>query len=135
LNIQQKTIAENIIGKMKTSNNGLTSLAIIQTIVADPNLRVSIIESLASDFNLIEKIGHDFRLTAKGHDFISFAELDKERAEFKERENIEFRKSKVDLELAERVLKEFPRTKFFAWSGFIIGVLLLLKELYTMLYK
>ena len=46
-----------------------------------------------------------------------------------EKEELEIRKSKVDLELAERTLKEFPRTKWFARFGFFIGVILGLKEL------
>ena len=58
-----------------------------------------------------------------------YADLKAER----KREKLEVRKTEVDLDLAEKTLKEFPRTKFLAWSGFIIGVLLLLKELYIIL--
>jgi hypothetical protein len=47
----------------------------------------------------------------------------------KELKNLEFKKSKIDLKLAEKMLKEYPKTKWFARSGFIIGLLLGLKEL------
>lgn len=50
-----------------------------------------------------------------------------------EKENIEFEKLKIDLDLAKKMLKEFPRTKFLSWAGFIIAILLLLKELYIIL--
>ena len=51
------------------------------------------------------------------------------------RENFEFEKAKIDLELAKKMLKEFPKTKWFARIGFIIGILLLLKELYILIWK
>lgn len=57
--------------------------------------------------------------------------LEKQKAE--EKEIIEFEKSKVDLELAKKTLKEFPRTKWFARIGFVIAVVLALKELYMLL--
>lgn len=124
MNKDQKQIAEHIIDKMKGSKNGLTSLMQITMIVDDPNLRMSIIESLVSDFGLIEKLGHDFRLTSKGHEFVSFAELDRESAELKERENIDFEKTKIDLELAKETLKEFPKTKKRAKIAYISAIVL-----------
>ena len=39
-------------------------------------------------------------------------------------------KSEVDFELTKRTLEEFPKTKWFARLGFIIAVVLALKELY-----
>jgi hypothetical protein len=53
----------------------------------------------------------------------------------KEKERIEFEKSKIDLELAKRMLEEFPKTKWFARIGFIIGIVLMLKELYILIWK
>ncbi|AUC20626.1 hypothetical protein BTO15_00180 [Polaribacter sejongensis] len=52
-----------------------------------------------------------------------------------EREEREIRKSKVDLELAEKMLKEFPTTKVFSRIGAFIGIALLLKELYILIWK
>ena len=68
-----------------------------------------------------------------------FTKTEKEFNELKEketeRERIEFEKSKIDLELSKNMLKEFPKTKWFARIGFIIGLLLLLKELYVLIWK
>lgn len=47
-----------------------------------------------------------------------------------EKSEIEFEKSKVDLELAKRMLKEYPKTKWFARIGLFIAVVLAFKELY-----
>lgn len=44
-------------------------------------------------------------------------------------------KSDIDFELTKRTLKEFPKTKWFARLGFIISVVLLLKELYILVCK
>ena len=44
-------------------------------------------------------------------------------------------KTNTDLELAEKTLKEFPKTKWFARIGFFIAIVLALKELYILLKK
>lgn len=41
-------------------------------------------------------------------------------------------KSEVDFELAKRTLEEYPKTKWFARIGFIIAIILALKELYIL---
>lgn len=64
-----------------------------------------------------------------------FKKLYKDLKQKEKRDKLEFKKSKVDLKLSEETLKEFPRTKWFARIGFIIGILLLLKELYILIYK
>lgn len=51
-----------------------------------------------------------------------------------ERDKIELEKAKIDLELAKKTLDEFPKTKWFARIGFIIGIILLLKELYVLIW-
>ncbi len=48
------------------------------------------------------------------------------------KDELELKKSKVDLELAEKILNEYPKTKWFARIGFIIAILLALKELYKL---
>jgi hypothetical protein len=50
-----------------------------------------------------------------------------------EKERIEFEKSKIDLELSQKMLKEFPKTKWFARIGLFIAIVLALKELYILL--
>lgn len=53
----------------------------------------------------------------------------------KEKDDIELRKSKVDLELAEKMLEEYPKTKWFARVSFIIAIVLMLKELYILIWR
>lgn len=44
-------------------------------------------------------------------------------------------KTEVDFKLAKKTLEEFPKTKWFARIGFIIGIILLLKELYILIWE
>lgn len=44
-------------------------------------------------------------------------------------------KSDIDFELTKLTLEEFPKTKWFARFGFIIAVVLALKDLYILLFK
>lgn len=53
----------------------------------------------------------------------------------KKKENLEYEKTKIDLELSKKILEEFPKTKWFARIGFIIGIVLMLKELYILIWK
>ena len=45
------------------------------------------------------------------------------------KEVVDFEKSKVDLELAKKVLKEYPYTKWFARIGFAIAIILAVLEI------
>jgi shikimate kinase len=47
----------------------------------------------------------------------------------KEKQDFEVKKSKIDFKLANETLKELPKTKLFAIVGFIIAVVLALKEI------
>ena len=46
-----------------------------------------------------------------------------------EKQRLEFEKTKVDLELAKKMLKEYPKTKWFARIGFFLAVTLAIFEL------
>jgi hypothetical protein len=52
-----------------------------------------------------------------------------------EKEEIEFEKSRIDLELAKKMLKEYPKTKLISRFGFFIALVLALKELYIWLMQ
>lgn len=68
-----------------------------------------------------------------------FTKLEKDKAirlaREKEIEEIEFKKSKIDLELAEQMLEEYPKTKRFARIGAFIGIGLALLELIKWIMK
>ena len=46
--------------------------------------------------------------------------------EEKKRKDFEFKKTQIDFELAEKMLKEYPYTKWIARVGFFIGILSLI---------
>jgi predicted transcriptional regulator len=71
-----------------------------------------------------------YLITEKGEKFLKqiTEKLDYET----EKERIEFEKSKTDLILAKKMLKEFPKTKLIARISIFIAVLLALKELYIL---
>lgn len=48
-------------------------------------------------------------------------------------ENLELEKTKLDIDLAKKMIKEYPKTKWFARIGFIIAIALALKELYILI--
>lgn len=75
--------------------------------------------------------GHQFAVTPTGliESFLNSGGFTKIESDFKEKQDLESRKSKVDLELAEKMLEEYPKTKWFARIGFFIAVVLGLKEL------
>tara|TARA_R110000796_G_scaffold252637_1_gene389550 strand:- start:1963 stop:2427 length:465 start_codon:yes stop_codon:yes gene_type:complete len=82
---------------------------------------------------------HYFSITPKGIDLIlgdkSIAQLYEEEREQKRRRDLEVEKTEIDLEISKNVLKEYPYTKWFARIGFIIGVILLFKEFYALIYQ
>ena len=91
------------------------------------------IEFLESNSLITEDDNRDsiFSITDKGEKFL--AQIIEEQKYFDEKERIEFEKSKIDLELAQKMLKEFPKTKWFARIGLFIAIVLALKELYILL--
>ncbi|WP_100613101.1 hypothetical protein [Confluentibacter lentus] len=87
--------------------------------------------SFAEDAEFASSNSRTFNFQKQG----GFKALYKDLKEQRKRDKLDFKKTKTDLKLAKKTLNEFPRTKFLAWGGFIIGVLLLLKELYIAIYK
>ena len=61
-----------------------------------------------------------------------FKSLNEKLKEENYKTQLELRKTEVDLDLAEKTLREFPKTKLFARIGFFIGIVLALKELYLL---
>lgn len=84
----------------------------------------------------IQAHGHFIRSNNLTEVFLNqggFTRYEKEESERKriqeERDRIAFEKSKIDLELAKKMLKEYPKTKWFARIGFLIGTGLALLKL------
>ena len=72
-----------------------------------------------------------YLITQKGENYLKqiTEKLDYEA----EKERIEFEKSKTDLVLAQKMLKEFPKTKLFSRISLFIAIVLALKELYILI--
>ena len=97
---------------------------------------------LIKKHDFIHGIGLAYQPTGLISEFLNqggFTKVEKELSELKKfnlkKEKIEFEKSKIDLELAKKMLKEFPKTKWFARIGFIIAIVLMLKELYILIWR
>jgi len=95
--------------------------------------------------NSIDKIA-DIRIRPQGNIIITnkitelfvknggYEKLERETKKEKEtliyKESIEFEKAKIDLELAKKMLEEYPKTKWFARIAFVIAITLAAIELY-----
>ena len=55
--------------------------------------------------------------------------------EKRKRENFEYKKSKVDFKLANKMLEEFPKTKLFSRIGAFIGIGLAVLEIIEWIMK
>ena len=78
---------------------------------------------------LVERIDNGkFRLSNDGFTALDYG-YDNWIKQSSKDESVSREKNEVELELAKKTLKEFPKTKWFARIGFIISILLLLKEL------
>lgn len=57
-----------------------------------------------------------------------------EKEKIREKEAIELRKSMIDLELSEKMLQEYPKTKWFARIAFIIGLVLAILKILEFIF-
>ena len=99
----------------------------------DRTVFIQNIDFLERNSLIIEDDNRDsiYSITDKGEKFLK--DIIEEHKYIAEKERIEFEKSKIDLELAQKMLKEFPKTKQFAIIGLFIAIVLALKELYILL--
>ena len=87
--------------------------------------------SINGDFANIEELGEKIYESGGWIKYLT----EKEKTETQNTKNLKFKedldleKTQIDLELAKRMLKEYPKTKWFARIAFIIAVFLGLKEL------
>lgn len=98
------------------------------------------IEILLDNGLLIKMKDDEIKITGHGRKVLKENSIDehlalviKDRQRKKEKEELEYEKTTVDLKLAKETLKEFPRTKWFARISLIISIILLIKEIYVLL--
>ncbi|GEL11364.1 hypothetical protein SAMN05192550_2011 [Flavobacterium glycines] len=95
----------------------------------DRTLFIQNIDFLERNSLIVEDDNRDsiYSITDKGEAFLKqIIEEDKYLAE---KERIEFEKSKIDLDLAQKMLKEYPYTKWFARISIFIAVVLAILEI------
>jgi len=125
------------------SNNFFTADSLKTVILKDKNLDeieylLKQITTERSELLEVKKVsGYRFSVFPTGliESFLKKGGFAKIESDLKKKNDLELRKSKVDLELAEKMLEEFPKTKLLARLGFIIAIILMLKELYTLIWK
>lgn len=132
----QKIASQQIIKFIKNNNNCVTKDELLQKF---NNLEQRdffvIYNSLKDDFHLIRFDNNAFSLTKEGFSFLSFEEMEKDILLQKEKENIEYEKNKIDLELSKKILAEYPKTKWFARIAFFIALGLAMLELIKLFIK
>lgn len=86
------------------------------------------IEFLEKNSLIVEDDNRDsiYSITEKGEKYL--AQIIKEFEYNSEKERIEFEKSKIDLDLAQKMLKEYPYTKWFARISILIALVLAILE-------
>lgn len=94
----------------------------------DNSLR-PIIGYLKNDIKAVILYEDEVILTEIGHEILNRNGWTRYNEWLTEIKEIELIKIKTDLTLAEKTLKEFPRTNFLAWGGFCLGALLLILRL------
>jgi hypothetical protein len=97
---------------------------------------LALFKKLISESLIFSDQFNRIQLSTTGHEIITnggwlkYIENEKSKSDFlAEKEVVDFEKSKLDLELAKKVLKEYPYTKWFARIGFIIAIVLAVLEI------
>lgn len=87
------------------------------------------IDFLVRNSLIVEDDNRDsiYSITDKGEEFLK--QIIEEHKYIAEKERIEFEKSKIDLDLAQKMLKEYPYTKLFARISILIAVVLAILEI------
>ena len=80
-------------------------------------------------FNRIQLSTIGYEILTNGG-WLKYAENEKSKSDFlAKKEALDFEKSKIDLDLAQKMLKEYPYTKWFARISIFIAVVLAILEL------
>lgn len=129
---EHKALIEHIISEFKKSENTIIHRSELNDMFPNIDTRGVVLNIILKNLKLIDLVvgeNYNYTLTKDGYDFLSFKNYEAKELALREKEQVEFEKSKVDLELAKKVLKEFPKTKWIARIGLFIAVVLAILEL------
>ena len=111
----------------------------------EPELKSPKISSISSEIQTaLIKLGYidyhpqsqiQYILTEKGREAKKRGGHFKYEEYINSKEEIEYEKSKIDLELAKKTLKDYKRTKLFAILGFSFSVIAILIELFKTFFQ
>jgi len=120
-------LIENIVSEFKKTENQIVHRQDLDNMFPNIDTKGVVLNIMLKVLKLIEPVfgeNYNYTLTKAGYDFVSFKDNDVKELALKEKEQLEFEKSKIDLELAKKMLKEHPFTKWFARISFIIALIL-----------
>ena len=125
---RQEHLLNNILSKLKRDISDEEINDVILILNQHRNLLDSFYDNKSSTSYLIKinKYGYDvISATGSFSDYLTYLKLEKEKEI--EKENLEYRKLKIDVELGEQVVKDYPETKGRAkWAQWIAIVALLI---------
>jgi hypothetical protein len=132
MNTKQEKLANDII-ELHKENGGTLNIDMLCAKIdfSPPMDRVIILDALVERgfLNFIDDSKYRTLLTELGFAFEGFEYERKAKVHLEEKERNDFEKSKIDLVLAKKMLKEYPYTKLISWISFIIGVCLAVLEI------
>lgn len=110
--------------------------------ILDNEKSLALFKTMISESLIFTDQYHSIQLSTRGYEILTnggwlkYVENEKSKSDFlAKKEIVDFEKSKVDLELAKKILKEYPYTKWFARIGFAIAIILAVLELIQWKYK
>ena len=120
MNDNQKKLAIEIINFIKVNNNSVLKNKLFRHFDISKSTEFIIewkyvLSNLTNEYKFLKLEGEMFSLTKKGTEFTTFED-------FETKENLEIEKLKVDLILAQKMLKEYPYTKWFARISIVIAL-------------
>jgi hypothetical protein len=102
--------------------NDEKSLALFKTMISESLI-------FTDQYHSIQLSTNGYEILANGG-WLRYVENEKSKSDFlAKKEALDFEKSKIDLDLAQKMLKEYPYTKWFARISFFIAVVLAILEL------
>ena len=102
--------------------NDEKSLALFKTMISESLI-------FTDQYHSIQLSTNGYEILANGG-WLRYVENEKSKSDFlAKKEALDFEKSKIDLDLAQKMLKEYPYTKWFARIGFAIAIILAVLEI------
>lgn len=104
--------------------------------ILDNEKSLALFKTMISESLIFTDQYHSIQLSTRGYEILTnggwlkYVENEKSKSDFlAKKEIVDFEKSKIDLDLAQKMLKEYPYTKWFARISIFIAVFLAILEI------